>query len=350
MSQIEVDKVIPQSGTALQVGESGDTITIPAGATITNNGTANGFGSADTEKVKVSANDTTAGFLNGKLVAGTNISLTEGTDGGNETLTAALSGTIATAQIADLNVTSGKIANDAVTLAKMAPGTDGNIISYDASGNPVAVATGSAGQVLTSAGAGAPPTFSTAASSDFVKLATTTVSSGVNSISFDGIFSSTYSHYQFIGTGLVHNEAWNSSHNGMRMRVRQSDADKTDSNYMWVMNDALINHSGGTNHAAEGLYSDSRIQITRHQTTGNNFQTSFIVDVHNPLDTAKYKSINWSSSHIYLHDGNSGNRYFHSCPGSAVYRGNTSAYSGVTFFAASGDITAGSISVYGTKL
>ncbi len=153
MSQIEVDKIIPQSGTSTQLGESGDTITIPAGATITNNGTANGFGSADTEKVKVSTNDTTAGFLNGKLVAGTNISLTEGNDGGNETLTAALSGTIATAQIAD----------DAVTLAKMASGTDGNIISYDASGNPVAVATGSAGQVLTSAGAGAPPTFAAAA-------------------------------------------------------------------------------------------------------------------------------------------------------------------------------------------
>ena len=153
MSQIEVNKIIPQSGTSTQLGESGDTITIPAGATITNNGTANGFGSADTEKVKVSANDTTAGFLNGKLVAGTNISLTEGTDGGNETLTAALTGTIATAQIAD----------DAVTLAKMAPGTDGNIISYDASGNPVAVATGSSGQVLTSAGAGAQPAFATIA-------------------------------------------------------------------------------------------------------------------------------------------------------------------------------------------
>ncbi|HWQ65959.1 MAG TPA: hypothetical protein VN372_03705 [Methanospirillum sp.] len=36
--------------------------------------------------VKVSANDTTPGVLNGKLVAGTGISLTEGTDGGNETM------------------------------------------------------------------------------------------------------------------------------------------------------------------------------------------------------------------------------------------------------------------------
>ena len=43
-----------------------------------------------------------------------------------------------------------------VTLAKMAGGTDGNLISYDANGDPVAVATGNAGQILTSAGAGAP--------------------------------------------------------------------------------------------------------------------------------------------------------------------------------------------------
>jgi hypothetical protein len=62
----------------------------------------------------------------------------------------------------DATVSTAKIVDDAVTLAKMASGTDGNIISYDASGNPVAVATGSAGQVLTSAGAGAPPTFAAA--------------------------------------------------------------------------------------------------------------------------------------------------------------------------------------------
>ena len=66
---------------------------------------------------------------------------------------------ITTIKITDLNVTTGKLADDAVTLAKMAGGTDGNLISYDANGDPVAVATGNAGQVLTSAGAGAPPTF-----------------------------------------------------------------------------------------------------------------------------------------------------------------------------------------------
>lgn len=45
----------------------------------------------------------------------------------------------------------------------MAGGTDGNIISYNASGDPVAIATGSDGQVLTSTGAGSPPAFEAAA-------------------------------------------------------------------------------------------------------------------------------------------------------------------------------------------
>jgi hypothetical protein len=45
------------------------------------------LGSSSDEKSKVSSNDTTPGFLNGKLVAGTNVTLTENNNGGNETLT-----------------------------------------------------------------------------------------------------------------------------------------------------------------------------------------------------------------------------------------------------------------------
>jgi len=54
-------------------------------------------------------------------------------------------------------LTASGIEDNAVTLAKMVAGTDGNVISYDASGDPVAIATGSDGQVLTSTGAGSPP-------------------------------------------------------------------------------------------------------------------------------------------------------------------------------------------------
>jgi len=90
----------------------------------------------------------------------------------NEVDTAALKGdAVTSAELADDAVDSehytdgsidtAHIADNQVTLAKMAGGTDGNIISFDASGDPVAIATGNDGQVLTSAGAGAPPVFET---------------------------------------------------------------------------------------------------------------------------------------------------------------------------------------------
>ena len=69
-----------------------------------------------------------------------------------------------TTQLDGAKITTGtipiaRIADDAITLAKMAPGTDGQILTYDASGNPVAVGPGTDGQVLTSTGAGSPPAF-----------------------------------------------------------------------------------------------------------------------------------------------------------------------------------------------
>ena len=52
-------------------------------------------------------------------------------------------------------VSGNLIADNAVGLSQLAGGTDGNLITFDASGNPSHVATGTVGHVLTSAGAGA---------------------------------------------------------------------------------------------------------------------------------------------------------------------------------------------------
>ena len=84
-------------------------------------------------------------------------------------------------------LTADDISDDIITLAKMAGGTDGNIITYDASGDPAAVATGSDGQVLTSTGAGSPPAFE-AAPSGKVKQIITAQASGVatDSTNFSG--------------------------------------------------------------------------------------------------------------------------------------------------------------------
>jgi hypothetical protein len=44
MSEIKVNKISPRSGTEVTLGDSGDTFTIPSGATINNQGTATNFG------------------------------------------------------------------------------------------------------------------------------------------------------------------------------------------------------------------------------------------------------------------------------------------------------------------
>lgn len=43
-SEIKANKISPATGTAFTIGDSGDTFTIPSGVTLTNNGTASGFG------------------------------------------------------------------------------------------------------------------------------------------------------------------------------------------------------------------------------------------------------------------------------------------------------------------
>lgn len=77
---LKTDKIEPQSGTALQVGASGDTITLPSGATLTiagtanvtgtlsNNGTATGFGSIDWQTSDVKTSTFTAVAGKGYLV------------------------------------------------------------------------------------------------------------------------------------------------------------------------------------------------------------------------------------------------------------------------------------------
>ena len=84
--------------------------------------------------------------------------------------------------------------DDAITIAKMDDHTDGNIITYYASGNPTYVATGSDGQVLTSTGAGSPPAFETAPSGGgLVHILTAGTGTGTTTGStFANFFSASY--------------------------------------------------------------------------------------------------------------------------------------------------------------
>ncbi len=69
MSEIKVNKISPATSTDITLGDSGDTFTVPSGATIVNSGTATGFGGGkigqvvtvqniDTESQVANGNDT----------------------------------------------------------------------------------------------------------------------------------------------------------------------------------------------------------------------------------------------------------------------------------------------------
>ena len=100
-------------------------------------------------------------------------------------------------------VETADIQDNAVTLAKMAGGTDGNIISYDASGDPVAIATGNDGQVLTSTGAGSPPAFEDAAGGSWSVLSSHDfTSSNATTCTLTGIDGGNHHKYAVYMAGL----------------------------------------------------------------------------------------------------------------------------------------------------
>lgn len=68
-------------------------------------------------------------------------------------------GIISEDKLASNSVSEAKMKDDAISLVELKAGTDGQIITWDASGNPTAVGPGTDGQVLTSTGSGSPPAF-----------------------------------------------------------------------------------------------------------------------------------------------------------------------------------------------
>ena len=91
MSEVKVNKISPRTNCGtVTLGDSGDTFTIPAGATITNNGTAAGFGSTgevswNTTKITADPNTATSGvgYFTDTSSAAFNVTLPASPSAGN---------------------------------------------------------------------------------------------------------------------------------------------------------------------------------------------------------------------------------------------------------------------------
>ena len=75
MSEVKVDKISPRAGTDVTLGDSGDTFTIPSGATLTNSGTATGFGKV-LQVVSATKTDTASSTSTSFVTSGLEVSIT----------------------------------------------------------------------------------------------------------------------------------------------------------------------------------------------------------------------------------------------------------------------------------
>ena len=231
------------------------------------------------------------------------------------------------------------VTDDAVTLAKMAPGTDGNIISYDASGNPVAIATGSADQVLTSAGAGAPPTFA-AASGDFVKISTTTVSSATSSASLTGI-DNTYMNYVIKANDI----AQASTGTNLRFRYINASGDITTSSYYGIGDGANKPYNGSDAETRWSLFNTNYAQLTNFNgSTNTGYTSSFEMNLPNPSNANTMPSCYGQM----LTDGDNGSYLVTNIFSFKQTYANT-AVTGIKFYFNSVNITQGNFTLYGIK-
>ena len=115
-TEVKTNKVSPATGTAFALGDSGDTFTVPSGATIVNSGTATGFGITSSSFLPISQ----PLFINGNMdISQRSTSVTGITDNGVTTVDRmynAVSG-IGTYQVQQQALTSGNAFDDGFATA-----------------------------------------------------------------------------------------------------------------------------------------------------------------------------------------------------------------------------------------
>ena len=238
------------------------------------------------------------------------------------------------------NIESGfKVGGTAgVPIADLRVGTDGELITWDASGDPAAVAVGTATHVLTSNGAGAAPTFQAAAAGGALTyISTVTASDGDSSIDFTSGIDSTYDYYQFHLYGIRPNTDDRTIH----MRYRIGGSFETGSYYQantaqqWGFSAAL----------ASSNYEDvDNLLIASQVGDGANEEANGVVTLWNPASTTVCKLTQWNIT------GNGQNTIPRGSWGIGTFNNVTTAVTGLTFyFASSATINAGTIRLYGVS-
>jgi hypothetical protein len=244
---------------------------------------------------------------------------------------------ITSAKITDATIVNADIANSTINLTTKVTGS-----LPVANGGTGLTALGSASQVLKVNSGATALEFGTL-SSDFVKLATGTISSSTASISFDGYFTSDYNIYKFF-----YYDCRPVTNNGsaFSMRFRRSNADVTSSNYKSMIGGGSISSASSEGFAGGGKWNGTSMQLNTTTWWISDTSYSFCGDVtiYNPLGTSLYKTITFNTMSEYE------DTYWYGGSGSGTLKDNTNALSGITFLMSSSNISSGKFILYGMKI
>ena len=221
--------------------------------------------------------------------------------------------------------------DDSVGLSQIASGTDGNLITFDASGNPAYVATGNDGQVLTSAGAGQPCLFEDAAAGGSWNIISTTTASSSSAIDITSGLTSTYSEYAFVLSDFICSTAM-----AVYMRITiDGGSSYPTSNYQW--RNHYLKHDVTTYKSENGAGSNNFHLFDEYDIT--HFST--ILYVSNPSQTTHNKHLRWNSV------GYTSSNQTLGIDGCGHYVGATNAINGFKFYPSTGNFTSGRVTLYG---
>ena len=249
---------------------------------------------------------------------------------------------VTSAKIAASAVGTTDIANDAVTGAKLNPAfVAGDIIYADGTDTINRLAKGTAAQVLSMNAGATAPEWTAAAGGGLIYLATATASASasLNFVHGTGgvVIDATYGTYLFLIENLYH------ATNTQELRLKVSN----DAGSSWE----AANYYGGniqwndggtqtTTKVANGAY----LPLTDAQIVASNIRCSGLVYMHDPSTAATSDNFTWN---LTMAGATGGTGHAHCNGGGGCNVTAEGATDGVQFYSQSGNLTSGSIRLYG---
>jgi hypothetical protein len=202
-------------------------------------------------------------------------------------------------------------------------------------GDTAMLSPGTSGQVLTSGGSGAAPSWATPSGGSWVYLSTVTASSS-STVDIETTFDSTYDTYVIVASDVTVSS--NGTVLGMRWKIGGAYLSGADYNhYSLFSTSTAVTVVGGNDNG------NTRIRVINSQGSAAGGVANFTIYFGPTSGTTNYKQAYWTGT--FTTDAGA-TRTAH---GSGAVTGNTGALTGVRFLPDSGNIASGTFRLYGIK-